>query len=106
MADLSVPLAPIGDRPRLPNGWPQPTFMSLGDDGSLNIEWCFGEQGADDSWRVMFCWDPDEGAMACKTTHDGQEHREGEVDTIIMLDRWLRGAPTHRVGEEGKVKDQ
>jgi hypothetical protein len=56
----------------LPNGWKQPTFLSVDDDGGLTIEWCFGGQGASDSERVMFTWDPKEGVMACRTTRDHQ----------------------------------
>lgn len=87
-------LAPIDFRyGKLPNGWPQPTFLNVSEDGSLNIEWCFGEQGAQDSWRVMFCWDPEEGAMCCKTTHDDQESRgadtDDEEDIAQALDEWL-----------------
>ena len=99
----------VGDAPitfdcgKLPSGWPQPTFMSVSEDGSLNIEWCFGE-GADDSWRVIFSWDPDEGAMICRTNKSEQRslcQAEGNDPKAIgpTLDRWLRpetASPTHR----------
>lgn len=74
---------------RLPNGWPQPTFFSIDpDDGSLNIEWCFGAQGAADSYCVMFVYDPVEGVMACKTTHANQECDETN-DATLTLAKWL-----------------
>ena len=74
---------------------PKPTFIWVGADGALNLEWCFGgrqDEGADDSWRVMFAWDPDEGAMACKTTKDGQiDSLEGpECLAAMMLAGWLK----------------
>lgn len=77
---------------KLPNGWPQPTFLSTDDDGGINIEWCFGTQGADDSWRVSFCWIPDEGGMAIRTTRDHQDTIE-KHNVGHYLDQWLREPP-------------
>lgn len=100
-------LAPIDHRyGKLPNGWPQPTFMSTDEDGGLNIEWCFGEQGADDSWRVLFSWDPDEGAMVCRTTKERQDffvEADGDSKKNIMpaLDRWLTAPPNESDGAKG-----
>lgn len=56
-----------------PNNWPHPQFMSVDDRGALIIEWIFGKQGAENSWRVLFCWDPKEGAMCCKTIKSGEQ---------------------------------
>jgi hypothetical protein len=68
---------------------PEPTFVSVDDDGSLNIEWCLGgPQGSPDSWRVLFCWDPDEGAWAVRTTREGQTSAEG-VSATRALVAWL-----------------
>jgi hypothetical protein len=89
--------APITfDYGKLPNGWPQPTFMSISEDGSLNIEWCFGTQGADDSWRVTFIWDPDlRSAQVIRTDRKDQESLctdDGDDPFAITasLERWLR----------------
>lgn len=74
----------------LPNGWPQPTFMSTYDDGSFNIEWCFGDQGADNSWRVMFCWSPSGEVMACWTDKVSQECEERPEYVLKSLDKFLK----------------
>ena len=81
---------------RFPNGWPHPTFLDMTPVNGLSIEWCFGEQGADDSWRVLFSWDEESGAMVCCTTKAGQEFfgtEEGHTGTQIAdaLQRWLGG---------------
>jgi hypothetical protein len=60
---------------RFPNKWLQPTFLSVDDEGSLNIEWCCGS--GEDNYRIAFWWDPTEGASACKTTKDDQIYEEG-----------------------------
>ncbi len=67
---------------------PKPTFISVDDGGALNIEWCFGQQGAPDSWRAMFVWDPAEGVMACKTTKVGQLSDVTE-NAAHVLAAWL-----------------
>lgn len=83
----------------LPNRWPQPTFLSVDEDGALNIEWCFGEQDSPESHRIMFVWDPAEPAMACRTTRDGQEYEEGER-AGAKLDEWLQSeASAKKEGE-------
>lgn len=92
----------------LPNGWPRPTFMSS-DEDSVSVEWCFGEQGAADSWRVSFSWNAGEGVQVVRTWRAGQEYRAenegGSSDIGPVLDAWLRetkppGAPAAR-DEEG-----
>jgi hypothetical protein len=63
---------------KLPNGWPQPTFMSVDDGGALNIEWLWSGE------RILFVWDPAEGAMTCHTTRDGQEAKEGSEAAVFL----------------------
>ena len=66
----------------LPNGWPEPTFLSVDDDGALNVEWC-----ADDC-TISFWWHPKEGAMATRTT--GTDQSSDQTETAGMsLARWL-----------------
>lgn len=80
----------------LPNGWPQPTFISVDDHGGLNIEWCFGAQGSPESWRVLFSWDPEEGAMICRTTEERQDfvERPAEGTIAATLHEWLTVPPS------------
>lgn len=101
---LSEALAPITyEYGRLPNGWPQPTFLSVDDGGGVVIEWCFGAQGAANSWRVMFSWDPDDGGMCCRTTqreHEAYAAIEGDAQKIgPALDRWLKPSLPIGTGE-------
>lgn len=88
---------------RLPNGWPQPHFLHIDNDGGLLIEWIFGEQGAEDSWRVSFSWDPDDGAYVIVTTKGKQYlYGAGESEPATVcpaLERWLT-APS-LAGKEG-----
>jgi len=56
----------------LPNGWPHPTSLRVDENGGVNIEWCFGEPGAVDSYRVGFTWNPREGAAAFVVRKDAQ----------------------------------
>lgn len=75
-----------------PNGMAVPTFMSIDSEDAFVVEWCFGHQGADDSYRIMFCWDPDEGAMTCKTTRNplGQEcYQNNDPEIGKKLKEWL-----------------
>jgi hypothetical protein len=51
---------------------PNPTFVSIDEDGALHLTWCFGGQGEDGSHRIMFVWDPDEGVMAAKIVVEGE----------------------------------
>lgn len=84
----------------MPNGWPYPTFMSVDDeDGSLNIEWCFGEQGSQASERVMFSWEPEVGPMACHTRHEGQVSDESDMATRSLV-AYLRDAQTRHIHED------
>ncbi len=55
-----------------------PHFFYFDEDGTLNMEWCFGEQGAQDSWRVMFVVCPDQGTYLIETRHTGQNFFRGE----------------------------
>lgn len=83
-----------------PNGWPIPTFMGVSEqDGVLTVEWCFGEQGAADSWRVLLSWDREEGLGACITTRTFQDYVSGEADVLATLDAWLRGPPKEPAGD-------
>jgi len=77
---------------RLPNGWAQPCFVSVDDDGCLGVEWIFGEQGGPESWRVSFHWTPDEGAFTIRTPYDlsAQKVVEGR-DAATFLARTLAG---------------
>lgn len=88
---------------KLPNGWPQPTFMSFDEDGGLHIEWCFGGHDTKDNWRVGFSWWPDEGAMICRTTQERQDTLERPAETALAatLHEWLTMPPSS-VGEEKK----
>ena len=82
---------------KFPSGWPRPTNMGIDENGSLDIEWIFGNHDDPDKWRVLFTWIPNEGAMICKTTSDGQESYESESlfadpDFIgKILNEWLSG---------------
>ena len=67
---------------RLPNGWVQPTFMSVDTDGSLHIEWCFDDE------RLMFVYDPVEGVMACSTGKHEQIVDESNK-AALTLAKWL-----------------
>lgn len=73
---------------KLPNGWPNPTFMSV-DEGAFFIEWCFGDQGSKDSWRVSFYWDLQDGAMVIKTDAQSQECYENDPQLAFKLNEWL-----------------
>lgn len=90
--------APISFRSgKFPNGWPHPTFMYVDEDGTLSIEWIFGEQGAPSSWRVLFTWSAIDGAMCCRTCDAGQIYlaeEEGDEGSITKaLKEWL-SSPT------------
>ena len=69
---------------KLPNGWPHPTFMSVDDGGALNVEWCGG--AGDNRWRIMFVWDPEEGATSCHTTRGEQRSEEGAKAGIFLAE--------------------
>lgn len=68
---------------RFPNGWAQPTFMSVDDDGAIHFEWCFGAQGSPESYRLLFMWCPKEGAMMCRTDRGGEQTHD-ETGTAAM----------------------
>lgn len=75
---------------------PQHTFVSVDMWNAISLEWCFGGQGEPDSWRVLFCWDPQEGAMCCKTWKDSngvlkQDYIEGK-DSAKRLLEWIADA--------------
>lgn len=42
--------------PRELQNLPRPTFVWI-DDSSINFEFCFGKQGASNSWRLLFSAD-------------------------------------------------
>lgn len=68
---------------RLPNGWPQPTFMSTSHD-TFFVEWISDEE------TISFCWMPDEGAMILRTTNHSQDCLENnDADIPKVLNEWL-----------------
>lgn len=73
----------------LPNGWPQPSFLHLTEDGGLLIEWINDER------RVSFygAYD-DEPCFACLTS-DEQRQEEAEGDAAAKaVAKWLAPMPT------------
>jgi hypothetical protein len=80
--------------PRFPNGWPQPTFFTIDDDGTIHLEWHF-----DGNDTITFFWNPEEGPMAIQ--HFGPHESLDETETAARtLSRWLtqRSAPTGGTG--------
>ncbi len=75
-----------------PNGYPIPDFMYTTEEGWFCIEWIFGNQGADDSWRLSFTFFKDEPAMLLKTDKNGQESIESPEKIAEYLDKWLKEA--------------
>lgn len=75
--------------PTLPNGWPVPTFMNVDEDGFLTIEWCFGKQGEEGSWRILYTAYTMGGQIA-RLTHTPFT---SEMSTnVLHLDKWLKEA--------------
>jgi len=68
---------------------PKPTFVTIEEDGCVNLEWCFGDQGENDSWRLAFVCDPDEGVMVCETRHAGEQNYWEGVSAVRELARLL-----------------
>jgi len=72
----------------------RPTFISI-DDHAISLEWCFGEQGSDDSQRVsFFCSknqekDFDEQQYTIYTFKDGQIVKTGK-DAVDYLGEILQ----------------
>lgn len=60
-----------------------PTFTSVDDEGAISLEWIYGGD------RILFVWDPREGAMAVKTFKEGQVSAEG-LQAAIVLQAWLQ----------------
>ncbi len=76
----------------LPNGWPQPTFMSVDEDGCLCIEWCFPVGvSMPETHRVSFFYMPTEGPMALLTADAGQVVEQDPMKVCAALDGMLRG---------------
>lgn len=63
---------------RFPNGWKQPTFLNVEEDGSLAMEFFIGDD------RLTFVWDPEEGAMTIKTACNDQEVVEGKKAALFL----------------------
>jgi hypothetical protein len=87
----------------LPNGWQQPTFLTVDDGGGLNLEWCFGTGEA--SFTLAFVWEPDEGVMAVRTRNREQDADETEA-AAKTLAYWLTEAAEARgvLPADGKEK--
>lgn len=66
--------AQLANAQKLPNGWPQPTFLNVDEEGALNIEWIIDNPDT----RILFVYDPKEGPMTCITPRIGaQTFKEG-----------------------------
>ena len=59
-----------------PNGWPQPLFLHVEEDGAVCIEWIADDENGRER-RVLFAWDPTEGASAVRTAQEGQTFDDG-----------------------------
>ena len=71
--------------------WPLPESIGLDNGGAITLEWLGRRSGASPHTRTLFCWDPDEGAMAVKTWDGGQVAYERDDPRIgEQLNRWLR----------------
>jgi hypothetical protein len=57
---------------------PTPGDMRVCADGSVYATWFYGDQGADDSWRVTMLWQPGEGFYVFKTERSGSPMVEGK----------------------------
>lgn len=58
---------------------PVPGYFSIGSDGSVSATWFHGAQGADDSWRATFLWQPGEGFHVYLTHKAGSFSIEGDA---------------------------
>jgi hypothetical protein len=68
---------------------PMPTFISIDDDGALHLTWCFDAQGAADSSRIMFMWEPKEGPMTARIDKGGAQTVDETATAGLTLARLL-----------------
>jgi hypothetical protein len=68
---------------------PMPTFISIDDDGAVSMTWCFGDQGAPDSSRILFVWDPKEGPMTARIDKGGAQTLDQTGTAGLTLARLL-----------------
>lgn len=75
--------------PRMPNGWPVPSFMYVDGYSDLCIEWVFGDQSDPSRWRLSFFTDREDprGSYAFLTAEEG-----GRDVTLKEMDEILKGA--------------
>lgn len=74
-----------------------PHFLYTDEDGDFCMEWCFGEQGDSDSWRVMYVNSLEEGIYLIETRKDVQDCYYGEDATrklpkLLVEGRYARKA--------------
>jgi hypothetical protein len=82
---------------KLPNGWPQPAFLAVDDEGALTIEWLINGATRDGDWRVLFSYDPKEGPHVIVTRRDSQECEQEPAKVGAFLAAALdlaKGAPS------------